>query len=129
MEFNLADLWELVVDTVGHHEAVVDGDRRFSYSDLELRANRLAHHLASLGVGPGDHVALYLHNCVEYLEGMIAAFKLRAVPINVNYRYVADELKYLLADADAVAILYHPEFTTKLEQIVDELPGDLCLRG
>ena len=122
MQFNLADLWELVVDTVADNDAVVDGNRRLSYQTLELRANRLAHHLASLGVGPGDHVALYLHNCAEYLEGMIAAFKLRAVPINVNYQYVADELTYLLTDAEAVAILHAPEFAAQVDAIFDDLP-------
>ena len=60
----------------------------------------LAHALAERGVGPGDHVACYLYNSIEYLEAMLAAFKLRAVPINVNYRYVEDELRYLLDDAD-----------------------------
>ncbi len=122
MEFNLADLWELVVDSIPDHEAVVDGHRRFTYLELDRRANRLAHQLANLGVGPGDHIALYLHNCVEYLEAMIASFKLRAVPINVNYRYVADELLYLLDDADAVAIIYHPEFATQVEQVMPALP-------
>ena len=102
MEFNLADLWERVADAVPDHEALVCGDRR-----LTLRASptsaptRLAHHLAALGIGAGDHVALYLYNGTEYLEAMLAAFKLRAVPINVNYRYVEDELRYLFDDADA----------------------------
>ena len=86
MEFNLADLWERVVDAIPDHEAMVCGDRRLTYAEADERANRLAHHLAGLGIGPGDHVALYLYNGTEYLEGMLAAFKLRAVPINVNYR-------------------------------------------
>ena len=73
------------------------------YADADERATRLAHHLAARGIGAGDHVALYLYNGTEYLEGMLAAFKLRAVPINVNYRYVEDELRYLLDDCDAKA--------------------------
>ena len=93
MEFNLADLWERVVDAVPEREALVCGDRRLSYRDADERANRLAHHLAGLSVGFGDHVALYLSNGTEYLEGMLAAFKLRAVPVNVNYRYGAEELR------------------------------------
>ena len=78
--------------------------------------------LAAHGVGAGDHVALYLYNSTEYLEGMLAAFKLRAVPINVNYRYVEDELRYLLDDADAVAVIFHREFAPKLAAIRPSLP-------
>jgi acyl-CoA synthetase (AMP-forming)/AMP-acid ligase II len=122
VEYNLADLWEKVVDTVPGNEALVCGDRRFTYADADARINRLAHHLASRGIGPGDHVALYLYNGVEYLEAMLAAFKLRAVPINVNYRYVEEELRYLLADADAKAVVFHREFAPKLATVVPELP-------
>ena len=122
MEFNVADLLERVVDTVPDHLALVCAQRRLSYADFEERANRLAHALAARGVGPGDHVALYLYNSTEYLEGMFAAFKLRAVPINVNYRYVEDELRYLLDDADAVAVVFHGEFAPKLASIRGSLP-------
>jgi acyl-CoA synthetase (AMP-forming)/AMP-acid ligase II len=121
MEFNLADLWERVVDTVPTHEALVCGDRRLDYRAADERANRLAHALAAQGIGPGDHVALYLYNGTEYLEAMLAAFKLRAVPINVNYRYVEDELQYLLDDADASAIVFHGEFAPKLARTRDRL--------
>jgi 3-oxocholest-4-en-26-oate---CoA ligase len=117
MQFNLADLWEKVVDTVPEHEALVCGDLRLTYAEVDERANRLGHHLAAQGIGPGDHVALYLYNGVEYLEGMLAAFKLRAVPINVNYRYVEEELRYLLDDSDAKAIAFHREFAPKLEAV------------
>src|SRR5258705_13824223 len=122
MQFNLADLWEGVVDAIPDEEAMVCGDRRVTYAQADARANRLAHHLAGLGIGPGDHVALYLFNGTEYLEGMLAAFKLRAVPINVNYRYGEDELRYLLDDADAVAVVYHREFAPKLAAIRPNLP-------
>src|SRR6516225_4968057 len=109
MEFNLADLWEAVADAQPRREALVCGDRRLTYADLEVRANRLAHELAEHGIGPGDHVAVHLYNGTEYLEAMLAAFKLRAVPVNVNYRYVEDELAYLLDDADAKAVVFHRE--------------------
>jgi len=122
MELNLADLWERVVETVPDHEALVFGDRRLTFAQEDERANRLAHALAARGVGPGDHVACYLYNSIEYLETMIAAFKLRAVPINVNYRYVEDELRYLLADADVKAVVFHREFAPKLDAIRAELP-------
>jgi 3-oxocholest-4-en-26-oate---CoA ligase len=122
VEFNLADLWERVVDTVPDHEAFVHGARRLTFAQADERATRLAHALASRGIGPGDHVALYLYNGVEYLEGMLAALKLRAVPVNVNYRYVEDELRYLLTDADAQAVVFHREFAPKLAAISDQLP-------
>jgi fatty-acyl-CoA synthase len=122
VEFNIADLLERVADTVPDHLALVCGDRRLTYRDFDERATRLAHALARRGVGPGDHVALYLYNCPEYLEGMLAAFKLRAVPINVNYRYVEDELAYLLDDADAVAVVFDPEFRAKLGRVRSHLP-------
>ncbi|MGH9032917.1 MAG: acyl-CoA synthetase [Acidimicrobiia bacterium] len=122
MQYNLADLWEKVADTVPDHEALVCGDRRLTYAQADERVTRLAHHLASRGVGAGDHVALYLYNGVEYLEAMLAAFKLRAVPINVNYRYVEEELRYLLADSDAKAIVFHREFAPKLGAVLPDLP-------
>ena len=122
MEYNLADLWERVADTVPDHEALVYADRRLTFAEEDERATRLANALAARGVGPGDHVALYLYNSTEYLEGMLAAFKLRAVPINVNYRYVEDELRYLLDDADACAVVFHREFAPKLAAISASLP-------
>jgi 3-oxocholest-4-en-26-oate---CoA ligase len=122
MHFNLADLWERVADTVPDHDAIVDGDRRFTYAQLDQRADRLAHVLAAQGIGAGDHVAVYLYNSVEYLETMLAAFKLRAVPINVNYRYVEDELRYLFTDCDARAVVFHKEFAPKLCAIRSTLP-------
>jgi 3-oxocholest-4-en-26-oate---CoA ligase len=122
MEFNLADLWERVVDTVPGHVALVCGERRLTFAEVDARANQLAHGLAAAGIGPGDKVALYLYNSIEYLEGMLAALKLRAAPINVNYRYVEHELRYLLDDADARAVIYHAEFGPKLAGIRDELP-------
>jgi len=122
MQFNLADLLECVADTVPGNLALVCDDRRLTFGEFDERATRLAHALAERGVRAGDHVALYLYNSTEYLEAMFAAFKLRAVPINVNYRYVEDELEYLLADADAVAILYHDEFAAKVEALCTRLP-------
>jgi acyl-CoA synthetase (AMP-forming)/AMP-acid ligase II len=123
MEYNLADLWDAVVDAVPDNEALVCGDRRLTFAQADERINRLAHALASRGVGPGDHVALYLYNGTEYLEGMLAAFKIRAVPVNVNYRYVAEELRYLLDDSDAVAVVCHRTFVPTLAGVAPSLPG------
>src|SRR5215216_1724303 len=122
MQYNLADLWERVVDTVPERESLICGDRRLTYAQADERANRLAHHLAEQGVGPGDHVALYLYNGTEYLEGMLAAFKLRAVPINVNYRYVERELHHLFDDADLVALLFSRQFGPRVAPVAARLP-------
>ncbi len=122
MEFNIADLWEGVVDAVPDREAFVCGERRLTFAQADERVNRLAHVLVANGVGPGDHVALYLYNGTEYLEAMFAAFKIRAVPVNVNYRYVEEELRYLLDNSDAKAVVFHREFAPKLAAVRDGLP-------
>ncbi|HMR96106.1 MAG TPA: acyl-CoA synthetase [Microthrixaceae bacterium] len=120
--YNLADQWEAVADRVAEREAVVAGDRRLTYAQLEERANRLANHLSSAGVGPGDFVGCYLTNGTEYLETMLACFKLRAVPINVNYRYVADELRYLFTDAGLVAVVCEQRFAPRVAEIASDVP-------
>jgi acyl-CoA synthetase (AMP-forming)/AMP-acid ligase II len=122
MERNLADIFEVVVDAVPDREALVAGDRRLTYAALDERANRLAHHLAAAGLGPGDHVAAYLYNGSEFVETMLAAFKLRAAVVNVNYRYVAKELEYVLRDSDAKAIVYDTRFTATLAEVEGGLP-------
>jgi fatty-acyl-CoA synthase len=123
VEFNLADLWEAVADAVPDHEAIVRGATRRTYAELDARANRLAHHLQSVGIGPGDHVAIYLANSIEHLECLLAAFKIRAVPVNVNYRYVDEELRYLLDDCDAKALAFDREFATRVARVRASLPG------
>jgi acyl-CoA synthetase (AMP-forming)/AMP-acid ligase II len=120
--FNLADIWEMAADRCGDRLAVVCGDRRLSYADLEERSNRLAHHLLAQGVAPGQHVGLYLENGSEYLEGMLAAYKVRAVPINVNFRYVEHELRHLFDDADLVGVIHHRKFTPLVAAVSSELP-------
>lgn len=114
MELNIADLFELVVDTVPEREALVCGSQRFTYASLDQQANRLADFLRSRGVRPGEHVGMYLYNGAEYLVALLATFKIRAVPVNVNYRYVEDELAYLLADSDLVALFYQRELGARV---------------
>jgi acyl-CoA synthetase (AMP-forming)/AMP-acid ligase II len=121
--FNMADVWEMAADAVPEREALVVGDARRTYAQLEERANRLAGHLAGQGIGPGDHVALYLENCPEYLEAMLAAWKLRAVFINVNHRYVADELRYLLDNSDSVGVITQPSLAETVQAVVGDLPA------
>jgi acyl-CoA synthetase (AMP-forming)/AMP-acid ligase II len=122
MELNIADLFESVVDAIPDRVALVCGDRRLTFRALEARANRLAHHLAAKGVKAGDHVGLYLYNGTEFVEAMLAAFKLRAVPININYRYVEDELLYLFDNADVKACIHQREFVPILAHIRQRLP-------
>ena len=117
---NLADLFEAVVDADPDREVLVVGDRRLTYRQLDERANRLAHVLADAGVGVGDTVGLQLANGSEYLEGMLAAFKLRAVPVNINYRYVQKELRYLFDDAGLVALLVHRSFAPRAASALDD---------
>jgi 3-oxocholest-4-en-26-oate---CoA ligase len=128
VQLNLADLFEAVADEVPQREALVcvasagEPEIRLSYAALDERANRLAHVMAARGIGPGDHVALHLYNGNEYLEAMLAAFKLRAVPVNVNYRYVEAELRYLLDDSDARMVIHEPEFNATIAAIAADLP-------
>ena len=120
--FNFADIWEMVADRVGDREALVCGSQRRTYAQIEDNANRLANHLLAQGVQPGDHVGLYLENCPEYLEAMFACFKIRAVPINVNYRYVAGELRYLLDNSDSVGVIHHPRHAEVVADVLPDLP-------
>ena len=122
MHFNLADLFESVADAIPDREAIVCGDRRLTYAELDRRSTQLAHWLAANGVGKGDHIGLYLHNGTEYMEGVLAAFKLRAVPININYRYVEEELRYLFDNADLVGVIHHREFAPRVAAVAAKLP-------
>ncbi|MDA8357661.1 MAG: acyl-CoA synthetase [Actinomycetota bacterium] len=122
MEFNLADLFEAAVDAYPDREYLVAGDQRRTYAQMEERSNRLAHHLAAHGVGVGDHVGIYAHNSAEWVETAWAVFKLRAVWININYRYVEDELRYLFTNADLKALVYQRAFSPHVATLIDELP-------
>ena len=106
LTFNLADLFELVAAAIPEREALTCGTRRMTFGELDERATRLADSFErDLGVTAGDHVGIDLHNCCEYVEASFACFKLRAVPINVNYRYVASELLPLFANVGVVGVL------------------------
>ncbi len=120
--FNLADVWEAAADACAERPALICGTRRLSYGDLEERANRLAHHLVRRGVEPGDHVGLLLENGTEYLEAMLAAYKVRAVPININYRYLEHELRHIFDDADLVGLVYHRRFAPRVAAVRDDCP-------
>src|SRR6516225_3313187 len=118
MALNMADLFEHAVDTFPDRVALICGDRQVTYTGLEGEANRLAHHLAAQGVGPGDHVGLYARNSVETVETLLATIKLRAASININYRYLRDELAYHLRDADLSALVYDQDLAPVVDAVV-----------
>ena len=122
MQFNLADLFEHAVDIWGEREYLVADGKRRTYAQMEERANRLAHHLADQGIGPGDHVGIYGVNSVEWIESLWAIFKLRAVWININYRYVADELAYLFGNADLKALIHDAAFSDRVAGVAAHMP-------
>lgn len=119
---NLATLWETVADTIGDHTALVHGDVRRTWSEFDDRSARLAAGFEELGCAPGSKVASFLYNSNEYLEGILAAFKLRAAPVNVNYRYVEDELLYLLENSDTEILLFHGSLADRVGAVRDMAP-------
>jgi 3-oxocholest-4-en-26-oate---CoA ligase len=132
VEYNLADLFESVVDVVPDREALVyidhpgtGAERRLTYAELDAAANSVAHHLIDAGIHPGEHLGLHLYNGIEYLQTILGCLKARVVPVNVNYRYVEEELVYLYRDADLVALVFDAEFT---ERVAAALPKTEKLR-
>ncbi|MGH9017909.1 MAG: acyl-CoA synthetase [Acidimicrobiales bacterium] len=133
-EFNLGQVHEAVAATIGDRPCIVWGERRYTYADITERTRRLASFLHRHGLGAHterpalaghqsgqDHLGLYLYNSNEYLEGMLGAYKARVAPFNVNYRYVEEELRYLLGDARARAVIYHATFAPVLERVLPDL--------
>ncbi len=132
---NLGFIHEAIAEKLGNRECLVFRNRRFTWDDVSDRTRRLAAVLKEYNLGcyrerrdlrgwqsGQDHLALYLYNGNEYLEGMLGAFKARAVPFNINYRYVEDELLYVLTNASAKAIIYHSTFAPALDSIRKKLP-------
>ena len=123
ISYNLADVFELAVDTYPKREYLVADHKRCTFEEMEARANRLAHHLQSQGVQPGDHVGIYAYNCMEWVETLWAVFKIRAVWININFRYVEDELAYIFTNADLTALVVAREFLPRVVNVIDSLPA------
>jgi len=118
----IADLFEHAVDLVPDRLALACGDHAVSYAQLEERANRLAHHLAAHGVGKGAHVGVQGHNSIEAVIAIVAAYKLRAVAVNVNYRYLENELRYLYRNADLVAVVHDRRYTDRVASVRPDVP-------
>lgn len=133
--FELSSVFSTVADAIGEHTLLIWRDKHYTYRDINSRVDGVAHYLASRGLGchterhhlPGhqsgqDHLGIYLRNGNHYLESMIAGYRARVAPFNVSYRYVEDELIYLLDNADARALVYAAEFAPKVAAIRDRLP-------
>ncbi len=120
MDFNLADMFEGVVDTVPDRTAlVIDDGTRLTFRELDEAANQVAHHLLDAGIKPGDHVGCHMMNGLPYVTTMLGCFKIRAVPVNINYRYVREELEYLYRDADLVGVVFDDEFAARVKEVAD----------
>jgi 3-oxocholest-4-en-26-oate---CoA ligase len=112
--FNIADLFEHAVDHFPDRLAVACGDDEATYAELEEQANRLAHHLAEHGVTAGSHVGMCTRNRLQAVVTMLAVYKLRAALVNVNYRYTANEIKYVLDNADVVALVHERMYSDRV---------------
>jgi acyl-CoA synthetase (AMP-forming)/AMP-acid ligase II len=123
MAANIADLFEHAVDAFPDRVAVACGERETTYAQLEDAANRLAHFLHDQGVVQGDHIGLYAENSIEAVVSMIAVYKLRAVIVNVNFRYVENELQYLFADAELTALIHDRRFAERVANVLPSSPG------
>ncbi|MFZ0170601.1 MAG: AMP-binding protein, partial [Acidimicrobiales bacterium] len=122
--FNLADIWELAAEIRGDdHIALIHGNVRESWAELDRRAGGLAKTLLEGGLGQGAKVAQYLYNCNEYVESVFGAMKAAMVPVNTNYRYADEELVYLFANSDAEAVMFHGAFADRVAGIRGRLPG------
>jgi len=120
--WNFADVWEAIATAQPERPAVIRGDTVRSWADWETRSESVALGLVDAGLERGARVAQYLMNSAEYLEALFACFKAGLVPVNTNYRYVADELVHLWSDAGAEAVVFHSSFREHVEQVRDRVP-------
>ena len=128
MQLNIADLFEALADAAPDRPALVGGGARLTYRQLDDRANRVAHHLLGTGVAAGSFVGVLAHNRTEWLEVMLGCFKSRTVPVNLNFRYVAPELRYVVEDAGLAALVFERSFGALVEESTSGLAvHDHCL--
>ena len=123
MEYQLADLFEALCDANPDAPCLVAGSQRRSRAELDRRANRLGHYLLQQGIGAGNHVGIYAYNRVEWIEALLACWKIRAVAVNINFRYVGPELEYLWQDANLSALIYERGFAPQVEALAGQFPG------
>ncbi len=122
MEMHYATVWESIADAIPDETALVHGSTRRTWREYDERAARVASAYVAAGLGPNSKIALYLYNGNEYLEAQYGAFKMRGVPINVNYRYLDEELVYLLDNSDSEALVFHSSLADRVARIADRLP-------
>ena len=123
MDEHFATTWEAIADAYPGDPAIIYGTRVWTWREFDDRASRLAAAMAAAGVGAGDTVAIDLYNCSQYLETFYAALKIRAVPANVNYRYLDDEMLHLLQQAEARVLVHHASFAGRVAPAIAALPG------
>ncbi len=112
---NLADVLEVMADAVPDRAAVITTDHVYTYVEIDERATRMANHLIGLGIQPGEHVAIHSDNRIEWVDAFYGALKARAVPININYKYLHAELAHLYDNSDAVAVIVAPDYQVAAE--------------
>ena len=123
MRTQFASIWEAVADVVPDQTAVVQGERRLSWREYEQRAARLAGAIRGAGISAGGKVGMYLYNSPEYCETNFAALKVRSMPINVNYRYLDNELLYLVDNADLEGLVFHTSLADRVARVAAQLEG------
>ncbi len=123
MDWNFATVFEAVADAVPERQALRQGAIARTWSEFDERSARLAAGLEAAGLGPDSKVASYCYNSNEYVEGLFGTLKLRSVPVNVNYRYLEDELVYLLENSDAEALLFHASLADRVANVLDRAPN------
>lgn len=123
MNLDFASVWEMVSDLVPENDALICGEDIVSWKEYDDRASKIASALSEAGLGANSKAGLYLNNSNEYLIAQYAIFKVGGIPINVNYRYVEEELIYLLENSDAEAVFYHACYSSRIKEIAGSLPN------
>ena len=119
---HFATVWESIADEIGDATAIVHGTIRRTWTQYDNRSARLAAAYVDAGLQPDSKIGLFLYNCNEYLEAQFGGFKMRGVPVNVNYRYLDEELWYLLDNSDAEALVFHSSLGDRVARILGRLP-------
>jgi len=117
---NIADLAEHAIDAVPDRVALICGDEQLTYAQLEEKANRLAHYLMDQGVKKDDKVGLYCRNRNEIVIAMLGIVKAGAILVNVNYRYVEGELRYLFDNSDMVALVHERRYSDRVANVLPD---------